>query len=338
MRSWLVLAVVLTSVLTFGSRAFAHDRRTAHVSFDAVSDTDARVLVIAPPEARLSLEADPGCRFDPAPRPAGVLRCADGLAGHSVAVAGIGADVDVVLVSMTGFPDGAAEASVVTARSTRLTLPGRARRGDVLARYLRLGTEHVLTGLDHVLFLVALFWQAWSAGRGTTRRVGWELARTATGFTVAHSLTLTASVLGWLRIPGSIAEACIAWSLVLVALDTGDAGDASSVSKPQRTPRALTRVALAAAFGLVHGLGFAGALAETRLPEGATTIALVAFNLGVELGQITIFAACLAIITLSRRLLPQRTFASRLATVSAYAVGAAGAALFFQRTASLLGR
>ena len=183
----------------------------------------------------------------------------------------------------------------------------------------------MIEGIDHVLFLVGLFCQAWMHARGNLRTAASMLARTATSFTIAHSLTLSATVLGVLRVPPAVSEACIAWSLVLVALDIGDG----------RRPRA----ALAGAFGLVHGLGFAGALAETRLPEGTRGVALALFNVGVEMGQVLLFAACAGVVCAVPRFVRGATrdaTRGRLADASAYVVGISGATMFFLRVQTLL--
>jgi len=292
------------------------------ITVEALSANEARVTVRAPSQGLL-VEAPSGCRFDPAPAPAGVLRCADGLAGQVLDVKGTAA----AFVSMTGF-DSIDASSVITARARQVTLPGAPAPRSVVPHYLALGVEHVLSGLDHVLFLLALFGQAWMVARGSIAVAARELARTATAFTIAHSITLAATALGAFHLPAAVAEACIAWSLVLVALDLGDA------RRPP--PPARTRVALAAAFGLVHGLGFAGALAGTRLPAGARAIALVAFNLGVEAGQVLLFGSCVALLFVLRGALGERArLAARLATLSSYVVGITGSAMFVSRALAL---
>jgi hypothetical protein len=267
--------------------ALAHDTVTAEIDVELVSATEARVAIrgaveIAPPA---------GCVFE---RP--VLRCEDGLAGKVIETTGADAFVRV-----------GSESTVVTARAPGFEIPGSPGARAVLARFFRLGVEHILSGADHVLFLLALFWTA----RGEKR----ALLKIATAFTVAHSVTLGATMLGALHVRPAVAEACIALSLVLVALDLGRAGGRA-------------QPLLAGAFGLVHGLGFAGAMASTRLPESGKWSALLSFNLGVELGQLAIFAGCIA---LTRWLRWRHT-----ELVTAYAVGVAGAALFFLRSLAVL--
>lgn len=133
--------------------------------------------------------------------------------------------------------------------------------------YVRLGAEHILTGWDHLAFLVAVLFAT----------VGWRaLLWIVTGFTVAHSVTLAAASLGWVSVPSRPVELAIALSIVYVA-------GVNLIDRRPRTPR--LEVFL---FGLVHGLGFAGFLADALSVETQRLQALVGFNLGVELGQLAV--------------------------------------------------
>jgi HupE / UreJ protein len=310
--------LMLASIALLAGRADAHGARTVTLTIEIVSETEARLSG----DPRLRLEA-PECSLDPDGAALRVLRCPRGLSGQQIAVVGLGEAIDLVLVRIvTG--QGAAEASMLTARAPILHLPDEAiATGGAVARFVRLGVEHVFSGVDHLLFLLALFWQAHRAAAGRLRQTATELLRTATAFTIAHSLTLGLTVLGWLHVQSSVSEALIAASLVLVALDVpGD--DARDL------PARRARIALALLFGLVHGLGFAGALTGTRLPSGALAIALVSFNVGVELAQALAFALCMLFVVLAR----SRERNLRLA--SAYLVGSAGVALFLTRLSVLL--
>lgn len=291
MRTALAI-LALAASLAWSHRALAHETRSGEIVIDVVTDVEARVTLRG-----AEIEAPLGCSFSPP-----VLRCAGGVAGRTVQTRGAG----VVFVS---FGDGAS--TVVTARAPAFELPGRAPRHAHALRFFALGVEHVLSGLDHVLLLLALFWQAWTGRARTTARA---LLGTATAFTIGHSLTLALTLLSVLRVPPLVAEACIAWSLVLAALDG------------PRADRA--RVPLAAAFGLVHGLGFAGALSGTALPASARWTALAAFNLGIEAGQGLLFVAFLAL----ARLVPR---VPRLPAACTWVVGATGATMFFLRAAAL---
>ena len=140
----------------------------------------------------------------------------------------------------------------------------------VSGTYVALGIEHILAGLDHLLFVISLYLLVGA---------GLSLIGAITAFTVAHTTSLAASALGWINIPTGPVEACIALSIVLVCAEALRAGN----SWTQRAP-----YLAAFPFGLVHGLGFAGALAEIGLPEWHLYAALLSFNLGVEVGQIGI--------------------------------------------------
>ncbi len=332
----------LVSLLLLAPRdARAHEGRIAQIAIDAISTNDALVTIREPIGAHLAIEPGPGCRLETRAGPGLVLRCRESLAGQVLVVTGMGAGADVAFVTMTGDRASLPESTVVTASATEITLPGTPARSGVVVRYVRIGAGHVLSGLDHVLFIVALFWQAWAASRGSPRRMARELGRTATAFTVAHSVTLIATSMGVLRLPQAVAEACIALSLVLVALDVGGPRAAEGWGAARA---ASSRSVLAAAFGLVHGLGFAGSLSTTRLPSGAQWTALFAFNVGVECGQIVLFAMCALVLAIVVRLASRRdevTWSSpqalvqRLVTVSAYGVGITGATLLFLRISSI---
>ena len=149
--------------------------------------------------------------------------------------------------------------------------------------YVKLGVEHILIGIDHVLFVLGL-----TALVGIRKRLLW----TVTGFTVAHSVTLALSALGGLTLPSRPVEVGIALSIALLAVEVVDERDTLTRRLPGM---------VAFAFGLLHGLGFAGALAEIGLPSDKSALALVGFNVGVELGQLGIVAAAAAVAVAWRR-------------------------------------
>ena len=151
--------------------------------------------------------------------------------------------------------------------------------GEVAATYLRLGVEHILFGFDHLLFVLALVILVRGWGR---------VAITVTAFTIAHSITLAAATLGFVNVPGPPLEATIALSIMLVAVEILNARR----GKPSLTARLPWLVAFS--FGLLHGFGFAGALAEVGLPQHAIPVALLFFNVGVEIGQLIFVAAVLS--------------------------------------------
>ena len=154
-----------------------------------------------------------------------------------------------------------------------------------LATYVGQGVWHIWIGIDHILFLVALLlptvlWR--ESGRWVAAQafgpVFWDVLKVVTGFTAAHSITLTLATLGWVSLPSRPVESVIAASVALAAANN---------LRPVVGGR---RWVVAFGFGLVHGFGFAGALAELGLPPGAMALSLLGFNLGVELGQLAIVA------------------------------------------------
>ncbi len=185
-----------------------------------------------------------------------------------------------------------------------------------------MGVEHILLGIDHLLFVLALLMVVKGARR---------LIATITAFTVAHSVTLAAATLGWVNVPGAPVEAVIALSIVFVAAEIvhGQRGEEGI------TARAPWIVALV--FGLLHGLGFAGALHEVGLPSHAIPLALFLFNVGVEVGQLLFVAAVLVLLALARRPLESLPgwVARRTAWAPAYGIGAVAMFWTLQRAGTL---
>ncbi|WPB56254.1 HupE/UreJ family protein [Xylophilus sp. GOD-11R] len=209
-----------------------------------------------------------GCEAD-----AQVVSCGPrGLAG-TFAVEGVGQAYSAAIVRIV-WRDGQQSVVTVSGSQPTVQLFGGAsdeRGGFELAKlYTVLGVEHILSGIDHLMFVIGLLFLV-----GLNRR----LIGTITAFTAAHSLTLAASALGMLTLRPPPVEACIALSIVLVA---GEAlRDRQSLSR--RWP-----ALVAFLFGLVHGLGFAGALKDIGLPQHNITVALLGFNVGVEAGQLAV--------------------------------------------------
>ncbi len=176
---------------------------------------------------------------------------------------------------------------------------------EVMITYTWLGIEHILLGIDHLLFVAALVMLV----RGTR-----QLLVTITAFTIAHSITLALATLGVLDVPGPPVEAVIALSIMFVAVEI--------LRRHQGHPSLASQKPwlVAFSFGLLHGLGFAGALAEVGLPENSIPLALLFFNIGVEIGQLLFVAVLLAGAALVRRFVG--TVDARVAIVlPAYAIG-----------------
>jgi hydrogenase/urease accessory protein HupE len=251
------------------------------------------------------------------------IRRNGGFAGQAIAIDGLSGTATDVLVRIESL-GGATQTERLSPTKTTFVVQTVAGAWQVATTYLRLGIEHILFGFDHLLFVLALviLVRDW-------RRV----ALTVTAFTVAHSITLAAATLGLVNVPGPPVEAAIALSIVLVAVEIVNARR----GMPSLSARWPWLVAFC--FGLLHGFGFAGALAEVGLPHRAIPIALLFFNLGVEIGQLVFVAVVLTAGEQFRRaialrlepVLVQRTF-NRLDVALAYVIGAVAAYWLIERT------
>ncbi len=191
---------------------------------------------------------------------------------------------------------------------------------EIAAAYTAIGIEHILLGVDHLLFVLGLIWIA-------TRR--WMLLKTITAFTIAHSLTLGAVTFGWVGVPEPLVNALIALSIVFIGVEVLRA-QTGETSLTLRHPWAV-----AFGFGLLHGFGFASALVELGLPGDAVPLALLAFNIGVEIGQIAFVFVVLAMAWAYRTMSVQWPTWSQIAP--AYAIGSIAAYWFFERVTAMVG-
>ena len=248
------------------------------------------------------------------------LTCEAGLRGGEVAVEGLAGTITDVLLQVT-LADGTSTSSLLTPGSPSVVVGGG---GAPVFAHLRLGVEHLLFGYDHILFVVALmFFLPSQPGRARVAK----LVKTVTAFTVAHSITLGVSALGWLQMPQAPVEAVIALSILFLAVE--------KLRGAQGTLTANHTWVVAFAFGLLHGFGFAGALANIGLPRENVLAALFLFNVGVEIGQLAVVAAGLALawlLTIARVPLPSHVVHAPL-----YAIGALSAYWFVARTAAIVG-
>jgi hydrogenase/urease accessory protein HupE len=187
----------------------------------------------------------------------------------------------------------------------------------VARTYTVLGVQHILSGVDHLLFVLALI---------IITSGGWKLVKTVTAFTVSHSVTLTLATLGYVHIPQRPVEAVIALSIVFVASEILHA----RAGRPGLTARAPWVVALT--FGLMHGLGFASGLSEAGWPDGHIPTALLFFSLGVEAGHFLFIGAVLSLVALARRVkVPEPQWVH---LVPPYAIGSVAMFWVIQRIAA----
>ena len=214
------------------------------------------------------------------------------------------------------WQDGRTDAYTLTGANPAITLTpsGKLPLNQVASAYIPLGFEHIMLGVDHLLFVLGLMWLVSSTPM---------LIKTITSFTVAHSLTLAAVTLGWIGVPEQPVNAAIALSIAIVAVE---------VLKHQRGEYCLSATlpwAIAFGFGLLHGFGFAGALTKIGLPQANIPSALLFFNVGVELGQLAFVLVMLALAWSHRTLQAQLPSWSRPATI--YGMGAIGSFWFLSR-------
>ena len=245
-----------------------------------------------------------------------LIESPDGLAGKRIAFVGLQGTITDVLVRVQ-LANGTQSSVLVHPSNAWVEIPREQGWFTVAKTYIALGIEHILGGVDHLLFVLALLLVV----RGWRRMVA-----TVTAFTVAHSLTLAAATLGWVNVPTPPVEAVIAVSIVFVAAEIvrGMQG------RPGLTARAPWLVAFC--FGLLHGLGFASALAAIGLPEQAIPLALFCFNVGVEIGQLIFVAVILAALALIHRL--PLTMPRWAPYVAPYAIGGAATFWVFERVAA----
>jgi len=245
-------------------------------------------------------------------------QCGGGsLVGRHIGVAGLRERQTDALLRVH-LADGRLIQAVLRGDAPAVTIPGRAGRFDVLRDYFRLGFEHILSGPDHLLFVLGLVLLV--HGR---RRLLW----TITAFTAGHSVTLSLAVLGVVSISPQPVEALIAFSIFVVAAELTRDGRGRA-SWMHRCPWAMSFT-----FGLLHGLGFAGALRQVGLPADEVPLALCAFNVGIEFGQLLCVAGILAA-RAGLRTLPIR-WPTVLARIPAYTIGSLAVFWVFERLAAM---
>jgi hypothetical protein len=240
----------------------------------------------------------------------------DGLVGETLGVAGLGANQASAMV-MVSLLDGRQYQQVLNAEQPEFVVPLESSAGDVMSDYSLLGIEHIWSGIDHLLFVFGLLLLV---GGGT--RLLW----TITAFTVGHSITLSLVTLGYFDYPVALVEFTIALSIFVLAVEL------TRIKKHDMLWR--NPWWLAAGFGLLHGMGFAGALAETGLPQDNLPLALLFFNVGIEIGQIAFILVVLAVWMLVRR--PLAPWQDRLLPIPVYILGALSAMWCIERGLEVL--
>jgi hydrogenase/urease accessory protein HupE len=333
-RRLCVLAIFLFASLLAVPTARGHDARPAYLEIKETSPNQFSVLWRTPVLAGmrlpvvLTMTADVKDLKEPVEQELAdsvlerrwIDAGANGLAGKRIQFRGLQVTITDVLVRVEML-DGRAWTTIAHPSQPWFELAGAPSNLHVAGAYLRLGIEHIWTGVDHLLFILGLMLLV----KGTRR-----LIATVTAFTVAHSITLAGATLGFVHVPQKPVEACIALSIVFVAAEIVR-GRQGCQGLTERWPWIV-----AFTFGLLHGFGFASALNAVGLPQTAIPLALLFFNVGVEVGQLLFIAAILSVMALGRWIIrratiPQPAWAWRVAP---YSIGGIAAFWMVQRIAA----
>lgn len=321
------LAVIATALTILAMPVAAHEIRPAFLQIREIEPATYDVLWKTPAQGDLRLalnvEWPRQCRTLGVPRTtlvAGAViehrraTCEGGISGQRIGFENLQTSLTDVILRFE--PIGSAPRTVrVNGAAPSVAIPARQSMSEVAGTYFRLGVEHILSGFDHLLFVLCLLLLVDNRQR---------LLAAITAFTVAHSITLAATTFGWLRLASAPVEACIALSIAFVAAEIIKVRE-GRISTTQRWPWIASF-----GFGLLHGFGFASALHDIGLPEDAVSLALLSFNLGVEAGQILFVTVVLALMFVWRRsALRPPAWAWRAPT---YIAGIAGSFWFIERT------
>jgi hydrogenase/urease accessory protein HupE len=323
-----ILIVVLLA--TFAGSALAHEVRPAYLELRQTGPDTYDVLWKVPglgEDMRLGLYVELPANCTNVTEPRAMMAnnayterwtatCAGGLIGGTIHITGLRGTMTDALVRMERL-DGITQVTRLTPSAPSFVVEAEPGATEVARTYIVLGIEHILTGIDHLLFVLALL---------IITRGGWKLVKTVTAFTLSHSLTLTAATLGFVHVPQRPVEAVIALSIVFVA---------SEIVHMRNGARSITFSAprlVAFSFGLIHGLGFAGGLSDAGLPAGHIPTALLFFSLGVETGHFLFIGAVLSLIALVRRV--HIPFPRWTELVPPYAIGTIAMFWVIQRTLS----
>ena len=253
----------------------------------------------------------------------GTMSCGGGIGGREFKVEGLELTQTDVLLRVD-YLDGSASNQRLTPTDPSVVIPERPSALEVIRTYTVLGIGHILGGVDHLLFVLALLLLVRGIGR---------LVATVTAFTLAHSVTLAAATLGFVHVPPAPVEATIALSILFLASELARQPFASSSADARADLTTRFPWLVAFSFGLLHGFGFAGALSEVGVPQKAVPLALLFFNVGVEIGQLAFIAAVLAIgWSVRRAAIRAPAWWPRAA---AYGIGSVAAFWVVQRTAAI---
>lgn len=298
MRPFNGIVIFLSVIATVGS-ANAHELRPAYLEIREDADDTFDILWKVPRRGDLRLglyvRLSPSCEAvaEPVVYAAGdafierwKVKRPGGLVGETIAIDGLSTTMTDVLVRLH-WAEGVTETTRLDSARTEFTVAGAPSWYQLIWTYTLLGVEHILLGIDHLLFVLGLLLIVPNR---------WALVKTITAFTVAHSITLALATVGVVHVPSQAVEPAIALSIVFLAVE---------IIRARRGQLGLTARypwLVSFGFGLLHGLGFAGALTSIGLPANDVPTALLFFNVGVEIGQLAFVAVLLALGWAFRRL------------------------------------
>jgi hypothetical protein len=329
-----LLALALLAGIAAAPAASAHEIRPALLDISETSEGVFQVVWKVPMRGERALALEPTFPADwaiavpPSERaiPGAwvqyvTYRSSKGSAiGETITVDGLSVLQTDVLLRLN-LADGTAHSAILRPSDPSFQIPAFESKSEVAVSYWRMGVIHILEGIDHLLFLFALMLIVSGF---------WKLLQTVTAFTLAHSVTLALATLGFVNVPPAPTEAVISLSILFLAAEIVR----KHLGEEGLTERRPWLVALA--FGLFHGVGFAGALTKVGVPAHEVPLALLMFNVGVETGQIIFVVAVVAALAALRRLpisLPEGAW--RLAP---YGIGSLAAFWTIQRVvASIFG-
>ncbi|NIB44924.1 HupE/UreJ family protein [Pseudomaricurvus alkylphenolicus] len=291
----------------------AHENRPLYVDIIEQADFNYQVRMKIPPTVprhnQPSLLMPEQCQRLAASQ----YRCSGPLAGETLQIRYAQYNPSVSAFLRLSLLNGEQYSSLLAATETDWVVPEQESFGGVARHYTWLGIEHILIGLDHLLFVACLLFIA-----GTFRRV----LMTATGFTLAHSITLVLSALEMVRVPVAPVETLIAFSILFLAVE---------IARGRENTLTFRRpILVSSSFGLLHGFGFAAVLRDIGLPQTELVSGLLFFNLGVEIGQVLFILACVAVMALVKRVLSEQRLYQAEA-VAIYAVGILSSYWLFDR-------
>lgn len=289
-------------ILALASQTLAHEVRPAFLQIREVEALTYELLWKTPAQGDMRLALNVilprSCVDSSEPRITRVraavvehwrVRCSNGLLGKRIVIENLETSLTDVILRFEPIA-GAPKTLRADGADPIIVIPERQRSSAVAQSYFRVGVEHILLGVDHLLFVLCLVMLIGSVK---------QLLIAITSFTVAHSITLGATTMGWVRLAIEPVEACIALSIALLAAAILK-GRVETAGITHRWPWIA-----AFGFGLLHGFGFASALSEIGMPEDAVPLALLFFNLGVEAGQILFVGTLLALLWLLRNYAPR---------------------------------